>query len=68
MQTDQLPKSNNEYSTPTQLRAKLGSYLSGVIIGFMLLGMIYYMKHLATQSPQSSDTQQSTPTEMESTP
>ena len=68
MQTDQLPDSNNEYSTPAQFRRKLGSYLTGVIIGFTLLGMIYFMKHLATQSQQSPEAQIPTPTEMEASP
>ena len=68
MQTDQLPNSENGLSTPAQLRSKLGSYLSGVIIGFILLGMIYFMKHLATQNQQSPSMQQAAPTEMETTP
>ncbi|MBL4698523.1 MAG: hypothetical protein JKX70_06800 [Phycisphaerales bacterium] len=68
MQTDQPPNSNNEYSTPAQFRSKLGSYLTGIVIGFTLLGMIYFMKHLATQSQQSPNAQQPVPTEMEATP
>jgi len=68
MQTDQLPNSNNEYSTPAQFRSKLGSYLTGVIIGFTLLGMIYLMKNIATQSPPAPNAQHPTPTEMETTP
>lgn len=66
MQTDQLPNQNNEYSTPAQFKAKLGSYLTGIIIGFALLGMIYLMKNIATQPAPNA--QQSTPTEMETTP
>ncbi len=68
MQTDQPPNSGNGFSTPAQFRSKLGSYLSGIVIGFTLLGMIYFMKHLATQSQQSPDAQLPTPTEMETTP
>ena len=68
MQTDQPTTPKNEYSTPAQFRSKLGSYLTGIVIGFTLLGMIYFMKHLATQSQQSPNAQQPVPTEMEATP
>lgn len=44
---------NNKFSTPTQFRSKLGTYLTGVIIGFLLLGAIYYQKHLATKYQQA---------------
>lgn len=47
----QAPTSSNR-STPAQFRSKLGTYLTGVMIGFILLGMIYYQKHLATQRQQ----------------
>ncbi|MCA9303372.1 MAG: hypothetical protein KC996_04555 [Phycisphaerales bacterium] len=43
------PTTNNNRSTPAQLRSKLGTYLTGVAIGFILLGAIYYQKHRATQ-------------------
>ena len=57
MQTNQPPNTGSEFSTPAQFRSKLGTYLSGVLIGFTLLGMIYFMKHLATQSQQADATQ-----------
>lgn len=44
----QTPPDNNR-STPAQFRSKLGTYLTGVAIGFILLGAIYYQKHRATQ-------------------
>lgn len=72
MQTD--PASNptnrsaNGLSTPAQFRSKLGTYLSGVIIGFMLLGMIYLMKYYATQGQQATGAPQVVPTEMEVQP
>jgi len=43
------PSTNNNRSTPAQFKSKLGTYLTGVVIGFLLLGSIYYQKHLATQ-------------------
>lgn len=68
MQTDQLPNSGNGLSTPAQFRSKLGTYLSGVVIGFTLLGMIYFMKHLATQGQQDADANHPTTTETETQP
>jgi hypothetical protein len=47
-----LPNNNNR-STPAQFRSKLGTYLSGVFIGFVLLGLIYYQKHLANKRIQA---------------
>ena len=47
------PDSNNPSSTPAQFRSKLGTYLSGVAIGFMMLGIIYFFKHKATQREQA---------------
>lgn len=38
----------NPSSTPAQFRSKLGTYLTGVAIGFGFLGMVYYFKHQAT--------------------
>ncbi len=67
MQTNQPPNTGSEFSTPAQFRSKLGSYLSGVVIGFTLLGMIYFMKHLATQN-QQADAAQPTATTPESQP
>jgi hypothetical protein len=45
----QPPPTNNNRSTPAQFRSKLGTYLTGILIGFMILGSIYYQKYLATQ-------------------
>ena len=47
------PDSHNPSSTPAQFRSKLGTYLTGVAIGFMMLGIIYFFKHLATQRQQA---------------
>lgn len=44
---------SNPSSTPAQLRSKLGTYLSGVAIGFTMLGIIYFFKHQATQRQQA---------------
>lgn len=41
--------SHNPSSTPAQFRSKLGTYLTGVAIGFTLLGVIYFFKHQAEQ-------------------
>ncbi|MDF1808700.1 MAG: hypothetical protein P1U42_03300 [Phycisphaerales bacterium] len=43
------PDFNSNRSTPSQFRSKLGTYLTGVFIGFLILGGIYYQKHLATK-------------------
>lgn len=56
---------NNKFSTPAQFRSKLGTYLTGVIIGFLLLGAIYYQKHLASkyqQAQRDSQVESDTPT------
>ncbi len=68
MQPNDPTTTNNGLSTPAQFRAKLGSYLTGVIIGFTMLGLIYFMKHLATQGQPIPNAQQPVPTEMETTP
>lgn len=47
------PDSHNPSSTPAQFRSKLGTYLTGVAIGFMMLGIIYFFKHQATQRQQA---------------
>lgn len=51
------PDSNNPSSTPAQFRSKLGTYLTGVAIGFLMLGMIYFFKHQATQREQARQEQ-----------
>ncbi len=48
------PPVDSNRSTPTQLRSKLGTYLTGVAIGFFLLGTFYYQKHKATQRQQAN--------------
>ena len=68
MQPNDPTTTDNGLSTPAQFRAKLGSYLTGVIIGFTLLGLIYFMKHLATQGQPAPGTVPPIPTEMETTP
>lgn len=47
------PTQHDNRSTPAQFRSKLGTYLTGVAIGFIILGAIYYQKHRATQRLQS---------------
>lgn len=47
------PDLHNPSSTPAQFRSKLGTYLSGVAIGFTMLGIIYLFKHQATQRQQA---------------
>lgn len=54
MQSDQLPNSGSGFSTPAQFRSKLGAYLTGTVIGFLILGSIYYQKHLMTQRIQAN--------------
>ncbi len=58
---------NNEFSTPSQFRSKLGSYLTGVIIGFLLLGTIYLQKHFAMQREQAKQDQQNSQLETPTT-
>ncbi len=62
MQTHQPPNTGSGLSTPAQFRSKLGSYLSGVVIGFTLLGMIYFMKYRMTQRQQPPAAQPPAPT------
>lgn len=40
---------HNPNSTPAQFRRKLGTYMTGVAIGFMFLGMVYYFKWQSQQ-------------------
>lgn len=61
MQTNEQTNADNGLSTPAQFRSKLGTYLSGVVIGFILLGSIYLMKYFATQSQNTTDPQQAIP-------
>ncbi len=56
MQPD--PSANR--SSPTQFRSKLATYLTGVMIGFLMLGMIYYFKHLAVEREKHDRAQQTT--------
>lgn len=58
-----IPHDNR--STPAKFRSKLGAYLTGVAIGFALLGTVYYFKARAVEREQarqqeSSKTQQET--------
>ncbi len=46
------PSQNNARSTPAQFRSKLGTYLTGVAIGFTFLGMVYYFKAQAVKRDQ----------------
>ncbi|MCR9075438.1 MAG: hypothetical protein NXI07_05300 [bacterium] len=50
-------RERNPNSTPSQFRSKLGTYLTGVAIGFTLLGMIYFFKHQAVQREQARQDQ-----------
>jgi uncharacterized membrane protein len=45
---------HNPSSTPAQFRSKLGTYLTGVAIGFVFLGFVYFFKHQATKREQAS--------------
>ena len=54
MQTDQPPNTSSGFSTPAQFRSKLGTYLTGVIIGLVFLGVVYYQKHLSMQRLQAN--------------
>ena len=68
----QIHQTNNNRSTPAQFRSKLGIYLTGILIGFMILGSIYYQKYLSTQRLKAqADSQtglQSTPPTTEAKP
>ena len=44
----------NAPSTPAQFRSKLGTYLTGVAIGFIFLGIVYYFKSLAVEREQAT--------------
>ncbi len=48
----QTPDSNR--STPEQFRSKLGTYMTGVAIGCLLLGTLFYQKHKAVQRQQAA--------------
>jgi len=65
----QTPPNDNR-STPAQFRSKLITYLTGVAIGFTLLGGIYYQKHRATQrlQKQKQSEQAQQPTDQPTTP
>ncbi|MDF1870100.1 MAG: hypothetical protein P1U30_06885 [Phycisphaerales bacterium] len=39
-------------STPSSFRSKLGSYCTGLAIGFILLGFFMYQKHRSEQRAQ----------------
>lgn len=52
------PSQHNPASTPAQFRSKLGTYLTGVAIGFILLGSIYYFKAQAVKREQANQQQQ----------
>jgi|GEM_PF-4475855 len=67
MDQQREPDFNSNRSTPAQFRSKLGTYLTGVIIGFLILGGIYYQKHLATKRldairAQEASTENANPT------
>jgi hypothetical protein len=49
---------HNPSSTPTQFRSKLGTYLTGVAIGFGFLGMVYYFKYQASQREKAQRAQE----------
>tara|TARA_R110002072_G_scaffold42064_21_gene119055 strand:- start:369174 stop:369410 length:237 start_codon:yes stop_codon:yes gene_type:complete len=53
MQSDLNPNSGSEYSSPRQFKSKLGTYLTGVVIGLLFLAMVYTMKAMAVQSRQA---------------
>ncbi len=46
------PDSNR--STPAQFRSKLGTYATGVAIGSLALGTIFYQKHKAIKRQQAA--------------
>lgn len=54
------PASDNPNSTPAQFRSKLGTYLTGVVIGFAMLGMIYFFKHQAVERERAQEQQTQT--------
>mgnify|MGYP003630631697 FL=1 len=39
-------------STPSSFRSKLGSYCTGLVIGFILLGFFMFQKHLSEKRTQ----------------
>jgi uncharacterized membrane protein YciS (DUF1049 family) len=60
MQSNPQSNSSSGLSTPAQFRSKLGTYLTGVIIGFMILAGIYYQKYLSTQRIEAEAKSQQT--------
>lgn len=56
----------NPNSTPSSFRSKLGSYCTGLAIGFILLGFFMYQKHRSEQ--QDAVQQQTNQPAQESTP
>ena len=57
----------NPNSSPSSFRSKLGSYCTGLAIGFILLGFFMYKKHMsqqqASQQIQQEQQQQQPPSE-----
>ena len=51
-------ESHNPSSTPAQFRSKLGTYLTGVAIGFIFLGMVYIFKYQASQRERAQRQQE----------
>lgn len=48
---------NSDTQSPSRFRQKLGVYLSGVAIGFLLLGFFMYQKHRAEQASSQDPSQ-----------
>jgi len=42
-------------STPSSFRSKLGSYCTGLAIGFILMGFFFYQKHRSQQRSQQQN-------------
>ncbi len=61
-----MSKFENPNSTPSSFRSKLGSYCTGLAIGFILLGFFMYQKHRSEQ--QDAAQQQANQPAQESTP
>lgn len=51
-------ETQNPSSTPAQFRSKLGTYLTGVAIGFLFLGMVYFFKYQASQRERAQRQQE----------
>lgn len=53
-----VQNTHNPASTPAQFRSKLGTYLTGVAIGFLFLGMVSLLKYQASQRERAQRQQE----------